>query len=123
MKQTSDGYLWIGTGTGLVGFDGVRFVPWVPPADSRIAHVGVTALTETSDGSLWVGTYPLVRIKDGKVSSFPIKPRPSGIVEDPAGGVWVSFFRHGKARAACVTIRTRSPGACGKEMAYRANRG
>ena len=31
MVQTTDGYLWIGTRSGLVRFDGVRFVPFTPP--------------------------------------------------------------------------------------------
>ena len=30
ITQTTDGYLWIGTRTGLLRFDGVRFVPWTP---------------------------------------------------------------------------------------------
>jgi len=30
IAQTRDGYLWIGTENGLIRFDGVRFVPWVP---------------------------------------------------------------------------------------------
>jgi signal transduction histidine kinase len=30
VTQTTDGYLWIGTKTGLMRFDGVRFVPWKP---------------------------------------------------------------------------------------------
>src|SRR5918998_2805207 len=30
ITQTADGYLWIGTQTDLVRFDGVRFVPWTP---------------------------------------------------------------------------------------------
>ena len=28
--QTSDGYLWLGTGFGLLRFDGVRFLEWRP---------------------------------------------------------------------------------------------
>src|ERR1700761_1040980 len=32
ITQTKDGYVWIGTLNGLVRFDGVRFVRWVPPA-------------------------------------------------------------------------------------------
>src|ERR1700724_2024268 len=32
IAQTPDGYLWLGTGVGLLRFDGVRSVPWQPPA-------------------------------------------------------------------------------------------
>ena len=32
MTQTPDGYLWLGTEFGLLRFDGVRSVPWQPPA-------------------------------------------------------------------------------------------
>ena len=28
--QTADGYVWIGTSTGLLRFDGMRFVQWIP---------------------------------------------------------------------------------------------
>jgi ligand-binding sensor domain-containing protein len=34
--QTPDGYLWLGTGFGLLRFDGVRLVPWRPPADQDL---------------------------------------------------------------------------------------
>ena len=30
IAQTPDGYLWIGTDSGLVRFDGVRIVEWQP---------------------------------------------------------------------------------------------
>ena len=32
LAQTSDGYLWLGTVSSLVRFDGVRFVPFAPHA-------------------------------------------------------------------------------------------
>src|ERR1700719_1090932 len=35
IAQTPDGYLWLGTEFGLVRFDGVRTVPWQPPADKH----------------------------------------------------------------------------------------
>jgi hypothetical protein len=34
--QAADGYIWIGTTDGMVRFDGVRFVPWVPPNGQQL---------------------------------------------------------------------------------------
>jgi len=36
IAQTTDGYLWIATLAGLVRFDGVRFVSWIPPDGKRL---------------------------------------------------------------------------------------
>src|SRR5271157_3806617 len=36
IAQTPDGYLWLGTEFGLVRFDGVRAVPWQPPAGQQL---------------------------------------------------------------------------------------
>src|SRR5690349_13005450 len=53
LAQTTDGYLWLGTPTGLVRFDGVRFVP-VVPADSSVRGRSASGLLATRDGALWV---------------------------------------------------------------------
>src|SRR5262249_9175797 len=36
IAQTPDGYLWISTDSGLLRFDGVRFVPWQPPSGQSL---------------------------------------------------------------------------------------
>src|SRR5215469_10973660 len=36
IAQTPDGYLWLGTDLGLLRFDGVRTVPWQPPAGEQL---------------------------------------------------------------------------------------
>src|SRR5690349_19054375 len=36
IAQTPDGYLWLGTELGLYRFDGVRAVPWQPPAGEHL---------------------------------------------------------------------------------------
>ena len=37
LMQTTDGYLWIGTNTGLIRFDGVRFSQWSPRTGQRLS--------------------------------------------------------------------------------------
>ena len=40
IAQTADGYIWIGTGAGLVRYDGVRFTPWIRPGETRAVQRG-----------------------------------------------------------------------------------
>jgi len=56
ISQTTDGYIWIGTKSGLVRFDGVRFVPWIPPDGEQLPSSRINSLLGTPDGSLWIGT-------------------------------------------------------------------
>ena len=57
MAQTPDGYLWLGTEFGLLRFDGIRSIPWQPPAGQHLPDNGITSLLVTRDGTLWIGTY------------------------------------------------------------------
>src|SRR5262245_28073132 len=36
IAQTPDGYLWLGTESGLLRFDGVRAVPWQPQGGEHL---------------------------------------------------------------------------------------
>jgi signal transduction histidine kinase/ligand-binding sensor domain-containing protein len=91
--QTADGYLWIGTSSGLVRFDGLQFVPWQLPEGAALSN-GVYSLGASRDGSLWIGSSVLMRWKDGKLSSYPnLDGRINAILEDPAGGVWITRSR------------------------------
>ena len=71
ITQSRDGYIWIGTGAGLVRFDGARFVPFRPSAQDTVRPRVITSLLGASDGSLWIGTTSyLARLKDGHVSGY-----------------------------------------------------
>src|SRR3977135_3265111 len=54
IAQTPDGYLWLGTEFGLLRFDGVRNVPWQPPADQRLPNSWIRSLAAAPHGTLWV---------------------------------------------------------------------
>src|SRR5215831_11897404 len=54
LAQTIDGYLWIGTATGLFRFDGVRFVRFAPLSGEQWPQARVVALLGARDGSLWI---------------------------------------------------------------------
>jgi ligand-binding sensor domain-containing protein len=56
LLQTRDGYLWLGTQTGLVRFDGVRFSMLESIYPGAPANVWIRAAIEDSQGAVWIGT-------------------------------------------------------------------
>jgi signal transduction histidine kinase/ligand-binding sensor domain-containing protein len=86
MTQSSDGYLWLGTGGGLYRFDGVRFERFSDRTGHSLPASNLTALTLAPNGNLWVGYFAsgISQIKNGEVESFT--------VADGLPGGWVSSF-------------------------------
>src|SRR6266480_3234800 len=71
IAQTPDGYLWLGTEFGLLRFDGVRAVPWQPPADQHLPSDYIISLLVARDGTLWIGTSRgLAGWKEGKLTTY-----------------------------------------------------
>ncbi len=90
MAQTPDGYLWLGTEFGLFRSDGVRFVPWQPPAGQQLPE-SPYALLVTRDGTLWIGTFAgLASWNNGKLTQYPeVGARfITSLLEDRDGTVW-----------------------------------
>jgi hypothetical protein len=54
IAQTREGYLWLGTQSGVVRFDGVRAVPLSLPPGQELPSTAVGALLAASDGTLWI---------------------------------------------------------------------
>jgi len=55
LAQTSDGYLWLGTQTGLYRFDGVTFERYRPREGGDFLASTVASLYAPPSGGLWVG--------------------------------------------------------------------
>jgi PAS domain S-box-containing protein len=95
ITQTTDGYVWIGTFAGLVRFDGVRFVPFAPPAGQHLPTPAVISLLGATDGSLWIGTGSgLAQWRNGDLVNFPeTAGRVNSIYEDSDGTIWIARSR------------------------------
>lgn len=55
--QARDGYLLLGTGSGLYRFDGVRFERFALPSGNPLPPANITAMTQLPDGDIWLGFY------------------------------------------------------------------
>jgi signal transduction histidine kinase/ligand-binding sensor domain-containing protein len=94
ITQTADGYLWIGTRSELVRFDGVRFTRWLPPDGSAFPSLDIVSLLGASDGSLWVGTtHGLGRIMGSQASMVEPSARINEIVQDRNETIWFGRSR------------------------------
>ena len=91
IAQTPDGYLWLGTDSGLYRFDGVRAVPWQPPRGQQLPNNEVLNLLVVRDGTLWIGTRKgLASWKNGKLTQYPeFAGHMVGVLQDRDGTVWV----------------------------------
>jgi len=95
IAQTSDGYLWIGTESELVRFDGVRFVPWTPPGGKSLPSSSIYSLLGADDGSLWIGSgNTLSRWKSDDLFNYTdTNARINAILEDQQGAIWATRSR------------------------------
>jgi signal transduction histidine kinase/ligand-binding sensor domain-containing protein len=105
IAQTPDGYLWLGTEFGLFRFDGVRSVPWQPPAGANLPGSNIRRLLVTRDGRLWIGTdRGLVSWKEGKLTHYPALDGQDvpALREDHEGTVWVGGFATSTGRLCAI---------------------
>ncbi len=95
IAQTTDGYIWIGTQTELVRFDGVRFVPWTPPEGKSLPNSSIYSLLGAHDGSLWIGSGgTLSQWKNDELINYAdTNGRVNTVLEDQGGSIWIARSR------------------------------
>jgi signal transduction histidine kinase/ligand-binding sensor domain-containing protein len=105
IAQTPDGYLWLGTEFGLLRFDGVRNLPWQPPAGQHLPSSDIDGLLVTRDGTLWIGTSKgLASWKDGRLTQYAeLAGRLTyRLLEDREGTVWVGAIELPSGRLCAI---------------------
>ncbi len=97
IRQSRDGYIWVGTRSGVARFDGVRFTTYDDLHPDQLKESEVSALAEDDERGMWVGTYGggLSRIQGGRVTATFLAR--DGLPDDivtalaaaPDGSLWI----------------------------------
>jgi signal transduction histidine kinase/ligand-binding sensor domain-containing protein len=93
--QSHDGYLWVGTYSGLARFDGVRFTVFDENNTPDLRSSRITSLFEAPDRTLWIGDEggQLTQYKQGQFKAVTFHPAWNGgniydIASDESGDIW-----------------------------------
>ena len=96
IAQTGDGYIWIGTNSGIFRFDGVAFSPGFPTSLVSPPSTRVLSLLGTKAGALFIGgSLGLWRYQDGRLTDLKIARHVDSVREGVNGDVWVGLTHTG----------------------------
>ncbi len=101
IAQGRDGYLWLGTATGLYRFDGLVFERIVPVDAETYRSPQITALLAARNGDIWVGyDFGGVAVVRGGILKGANPSPPIGgvnrIVEGRDGAIWFAVESKGR---------------------------
>ena len=93
LAQTNDGFLWLGSTSGLFRFDGVRFESFDSPSGDRLLSTNLFTLFAPPSGGLWVGyaTGGLSFLNKGRLTNYANDTGSVyGFAQDREGIVWAA---------------------------------
>ena len=95
IAQTTDGYLWLGTGSGLIRFDGMHFFHWEPSNGEKLPSNDIRFLVASGRRGLWIGSaLGVSRLDRWRLTTYPAADRwlggpVDGMLEDHQGTLWL----------------------------------
>src|SRR5215470_16143164 len=99
ITQTTDGYIWVGTNSGLFRFDGSRFESWSSPDGKKLPSNEILGLLAASDGSLWIGMQGgLAHLVNRRLFLYSdFHDDVGSLLEDRSGNIWFTRSEAGGA--------------------------
>jgi signal transduction histidine kinase/ligand-binding sensor domain-containing protein len=100
LAQTPDGYLWVGTWSGLARFDGARFTLFNEVNTPAMKSQSINALAVDDEGNLWIGTSEgLLLYRNRQFTRFTkaeglANEKVWRLVRSRNGGVWMQCGSH-----------------------------
>jgi ligand-binding sensor domain-containing protein len=98
--QDHQGFIWLGTTSGIYRFDGINYTPVL--AEDSLQKASFSAIFQDRDGIIWVGTRTgnIARIKNEKLVLFkPEEGNPespiTSVTEDSQGNIWFATYGEG----------------------------
>jgi signal transduction histidine kinase/ligand-binding sensor domain-containing protein len=96
IAQSTDGFLWLATSSGVYRFDGVQFLKFRPADGGRLLSDNLVTLYAPRTGGLWVGYQfgGVSFIKDGRITNYAaegiFRSSASGFLELEDGTLWTA---------------------------------